>query len=1430
MSNQVTDPLEPTIADTYLICNDDYRIAICRQCAHGVKFHDIIRHLTDNDGPHRLKRDIALQVFDIVQNDPKWNSVSQNTPTLPDSVEHPIPGIKTYKGFQCTMRPKECRFIARKATAIRHHWCEEHQLSKHKLMELTAHGEEGPMRRMDYHRVFLGGGRKSTSQIGIRQPGAEYAPKAPPPTVARVRKFPEVQVPEAGGIIEHLTTGQGHSVKRDVALRVSHIVRNSPKWNKVSNKTPVLPAVIEHPIPGLAIRDGFQCTMCPKDTGTIRLTADSMRKHWNDKHRLSAHKLRKLVARGKPKPMRRVACQRLFLGSNAGSHHIHIRQPGAGYEPEAPTPTTTQVAEGADMLLSALAHETQEAQSEPETHPGAGYEPASPPAATQVSEAVEESLADRYFIRNEDYGIIICRQCAHGIKPRRIVSHLTNIEAHSVKRDVALQVSCIVRNSPKWNRVSDKLPAVIEHPIPGLTIRCGYQCTMCPKEHRTIRLVADSMRKHWYSKHQLSAHKLRKLAARGKPKPMRRVACQRLFLGSDSDSHYILIRQPGAGYEPEAPTNTTTQVAEGADMSLSALAQETQEAQSEPEIHPGAGYEPASQRAATQVSEAVEESLADRYFIRNDDYGIIICRQCAHGVKFNDIVRHLSCSGGHNLERFVARQVFDIVQNDPKWNSVSKNTPMLPDSIERPIPGVTVLDGFQCMLCPRECRMVVISMYKMRNHWADEHQLSTDTLREMAARGQPEPSQRVVYQRVFRDSTRSSVIYIRQPGAGYEPYEPEGSPPTATQAGDAVDMSLAAFALDSQSPEIKSDSEYDSDGSPPRATQAGDAMNTSLADRYFIRNDDYGIIICRQCAHGIKPSRIVHHLTNGEGHGVKRDVAQQVSGIVQNAPGWNSVSASIPVFPTSIEHPIPGVTIQDGFQCTMCPKESGTIRLTADSMRKHWNNKHRFNTQEQRKLAARGESQPMRRVAFQQVFLGTTAGSRLIHIRQPGAGYELEAPTPTATQVAEAVNTPLGAFALESQSELEIYSDAGYEPEAPTPTGAQVPEAMGMSLAAFAQETQSEPAIQPGHIYGTNPWVDRTAWATYLRGRKPTELRTCIQRPKKDAAGDEGTAQVIWHAVLGVARKSQSITKRTGHFVRVEAARTDMATVPSKPLQEYMETVDELERHIDPWRRILMFFARTQVRHDWNSPVYRFSKQQRTAWDALWHSAECHKSRPGPIATNGFNANTDALLPVEACCMTFIVELLDQRIRSTEYESALVCALAVLGVSDHGASRPWKDPHNYHPILSSVINVSRFIVVHQSFLLDPHARELSQLGETGLEGEWDDNSPLEYSLLNELDGRSPPASQTPRRGVIPIYPSSSSSFEGLPDSSAPCVAFAHQARYGTKTCLEWIRIMVAAFMVRGTSTPMEWMLEFHQHGMKIHQEAIRLGLVLDDVE
>jgi hypothetical protein len=73
----------------------------------------------------------------------------------------------------------------------------------------------------------------------------------------------------------------------------------------------------------------------------------------------------------------------------------------------------------------------------------------------------------------------------------------------------------------------------------------------------------------------------------------------------------------------------------------------------------------------------------------------------------------------------------------------------------------------------------------------------------------------------------------------------------------------------------------------------------------------------------------------------------------------------------------------------------------------------------------------------------------------------------------------------------------------------------------------------------------------------------------------------------------------------------------------------------------------------------------------------------------------EALSSIQKACLAFCIALLSQSITRKEYDSPLVCALAVLGVKEDS----WKGPEQYPPILSAVIKVARFMVVQQALEL-----------------------------------------------------------------------------------------------------------------------------------
>jgi hypothetical protein len=132
-----------------------------------------------------------------------------------------------------------------------------------------------------------------------------------------------------------------------------------------------------------------------------------------------------------------------------------------------------------------------------------------------------------------------------------------------------------------------------------------------------------------------------------------------------------------------------------------------------------------------------------------------------------------------------------------------------------------------------------------------------------------------------------------------------------------------------------------------------------------------------------------------------------------------------------------------------------------------------------------------------------------------------------------------------------------------------------------------------------------------------------------------------------------------------------------------------------------MFFARTQKEHAWKSPQYQFKRRQREAWEALVHEAEraaggeveereneaeeedeetnnkmdmddeidvdeTDQATEAAPEQSAASARPEKLSRIQKTCLEFCIALLDHRITRREYDSPLVCALAVLGVKEEG--------------------------------------------------------------------------------------------------------------------------------------------------------------------
>ncbi|CAN9334787.1 unnamed protein product [Alternaria alternata] len=369
---------------------------------------------------------------------------------------------------------------------------------------------------------------------------------------------------------------------------------------------------------------------------------------------------------------------------------------------------------------------------------------------------------------------------------------------------------------------------------------------------------------------------------------------------------------------------------------------------------------------------------------------------------------------------------------------------------------------------------------------------------------------------------------------------------------------------------------------------------------------------------------------------------------------------------------------------------------------------------------------------------------------------------------------------------------------------AQVGEQMAKAWANI--ETRAQNTIQEGERDEVNPWLERTQWLPYLVGIERPELMACIEEPvaeldPRGRHGDEQRAEPVeaamWAAMDGLARFSQaSVIHRIGVFVRLEAIRTEKHQTRFQPLQPYVDQ-KSIGDYIRLWQQMLMFFARTQREHAWKSPKYRFTRRQRKAWESLVEETkriageeeekeeeeemEVEEVEDEIMADDVDEMETEedrtakgisepeTLSSIQKACLEFCIALLSQSITRKEYDSPLVCALAILGVKENG----WKGAKQYPPVLSAVIKVARFMVVQQ-------ALELS--------------GPLDE---DEFD--------------------SDSAYESDDSSNPP--------RRRRKGCLQFVQEMMDRFMVRGSHSPMQWMLDLRTYGLKIHYNTTLRGHV-----
>lgn len=101
----------------------------------------------------------------------------------------------------------------------------------------------------------------------------------------------------------------------------------------------------------------------------------------------------------------------------------------------------------------------------------------------------------------------------------------------------------------------------------------------------------------------------------------------------------------------------------------------------------------------------------------------------------------------------------------------------------------------------------------------------------------------------------------------------------------------------------------------------------------------------------------------------------------------------------------------------------------------------------------------------------------------------------------------------------------------------------------------------------------------------------------------------------------------------------------------------------------------------------------------MWHHAQTDASCPDP---DNDEPEPFKIRPIKHALLNFCIDLLRQKIRNDEYRCTMICATAVIGCGQFG----WATPENFPPQISSLIKITRFLILHKALRLDPQSLEI----------------------------------------------------------------------------------------------------------------------------
>ncbi|BCR90122.1 uncharacterized protein ACHE_60008A [Aspergillus chevalieri] len=484
-----------------------------------------------------------------------------------------------------------------------------------------------------------------------------------------------------------------------------------------------------------------------------------------------------------------------------------------------------------------------------------------------------------------------------------------------------------------------------------------------------------------------------------------------------------------------------------------------------------------------------------------------------------------------------------------------------------------------------------------------------------------------------------------------------------------------------------------------------------MENELFQKIPSLQVIICRQCKHGVRPAEVERHLKRK--HQFKHQSAHQLAQAVQQWEDIEQDSAAIQI-PPVVDNPLPILPCEpSGLLCQRHDPLCHYVASNMGTMRNHWRQVHQWSQQTRRGRVGQREctqgAAELRRsfttVAWQQIF-PSGPGSHYIHIRFPEGHPPPPPPPPPADQAQRAVDAIITAWdqartAQEQQAVIQADWITDANPWLRRTGWARYLEGVHpQDLLRLVEAPPEEPpdpieqAIQAiWNAMGQLAWrsqqtVQRCGTGICMEAAR-TEAGQTPYRPLQ-AYMDETSVQKhvqAWQQVLGFIARTQAT--QAGQGMQEWCG----------PLPVYGMTARQQRKWQILWQLAMPTMARPQqAPHRARArAVHMFPGAGRILEQGgnpgSYRATEGRGVSPGDQPTAGHGVSPEhveeaeetgnagstepawMMSPMERACLEFCIELLNQRHRAHEYESPLVCAMAVLGWGETG----WRDPDSYPP-------------------------------------------------------------------------------------------------------------------------------------------------------